>query len=189
MPFIDTPIPDLKIFEPKIWADERGYFYESYNKSIFEEADIHTDFVQDNQARSTYGVLRGLHYQVGDFAQSKLVRVVFGKVLDVVVDIRPDSEAYGHWYSIELSAENHRQLYVPAGFAHGYVCLSEIAVFAYKCDNFYDKNSEGGVIYNDPSLNIDWQIDLNDAIVSDKDKVLPNLGEHKEFYISYKLPY
>jgi dTDP-4-dehydrorhamnose 3,5-epimerase len=182
MPFIDTPIADLKIFEPKIWADERGYFYESYNKNIFEAAGINSDFVQDNQARSTYGVLRGLHYQVGKYAQAKLVRVILGKVLDVVVDIRPGSETYGKWYSIELSAENHRQLYVPSGFAHGYVCLSETAIFAYKCDNFYDKESEGGIIYNDATLNIDWQIDLKDAIVSDKDTVLPTLGKHKEYF-------
>jgi dTDP-4-dehydrorhamnose 3,5-epimerase len=181
MPFHQTPIADLTVFEPQVWRDERGYFYESYNENIFKAAGINAKFVQDNQARSTYGVLRGLHYQVGEHAQSKLVRVVLGKVLDVVVDIRPDSLTYGQSFAIELSDENHLQLFVPKGFAHGYVCLSETAIFSYKCDNFYHKQSEGGVFYNDPALHIDWKINLNDAIVSDKDKILPNLGTHLRF--------
>ena len=180
MPFHHTPIKDLIVYEPRLFRDERGYFYESYNEKTFFENGITTKFVQDNQARSTYGVLRGLHYQVGDMAQAKLVRVVQGKVLDVAVDLRLDSETYGQWYSIELSAENHLQLFVPRGFAHGYVVLSENAEFVYKCDNFYSKEHEGGVHYNCPNLNIDWKIDISKAIVSEKDIILPNFGKHRK---------
>ena len=179
MPFVETPIAGLIVFEPKVWGDERGYFFEAYNYNIFKEAGIDCNFVQDNQARSTYGVLRGLHYQTGAFAQAKLVRVVEGEVLDVAVDLREDSSTYGQWYSIRLSAENKRQLFVPRGFAHGYVVLSPTAEFFYKCDNFYSKPNEGGVIYNDPQLNIDWEIDLKDAVLSEKDLVLPQFGVHK----------
>ena len=179
MPFIETGIPDLKIFEPRVFGDHRGYFYESYNAETFKEAGIDANFVQDNQARSTYGVLRGLHYQLGDSAQAKLVRVIEGAVLDVVVDLREGSPTYGKSYGIELSAENKRQLFVPRGFAHGYVVLSETAEFFYKCDNFYDKESEGGLKFDDPALNIDWKIDLKDALLSEKDLILPVLGEHK----------
>lgn len=179
MPFIDTPIEDLKIFDPQIWKDDRGYFYESYNEQTFKNAGITNHWVQDNQARSTYGVLRGLHYQTGEHAQAKLVRVILGKVLDVAVDIRPDSATYGQWFGVILSDENHRQLYVPRGFAHGYVCLSDDVIFAYKCDNIYHKAAEGGLRYDDPTLNIDWQIDLKDAILSEKDLILPFFGEHK----------
>jgi dTDP-4-dehydrorhamnose 3,5-epimerase len=178
MPFFETPIPDLIVFEPKVFADERGYFYESYNRRVWEEAGIHADFVQDNQARSTRGVLRGLHYQTGEAAQAKLVRVIEGEVLDIVVDLRESSPTYGHWYGIRLSAENKRQLFVPRGFAHGYLVLSETAEFFYKCDNFYSKAHEGGLRYNDPVLNIDWEFDLQQVIVSEKDKVLPFFGEH-----------
>ena len=181
MGFTETHIKDLKVFEPQVWKDDRGYFYESYNLKKFQEGGIHAAFVQDNQARSTYGVLRGLHYQVAPYAQAKLVRVLEGEVLDVVVDLRENSETYGQWYSIRLSAENHKQLFVPRGFAHGYVVLSETAIFAYKVDNYYSKESEGGLIYNEPSLNIDWEIDLKDAILSDKDKILPTIGEHRKF--------
>lgn len=180
MPFITTDFPELLIFEPRIFEDERGYFYESFNRHTFEEAGIYADFVQDNQARSTYGVLRGLHYQVGSSAQAKLVRVIEGEVLDVVVDLREDSPMYGQWYSIILSAENKRQFYVPAGFAHGYAVLSPTATFFYKCDNYYDKSAEGGLLYNDPALNIDWQIPLDKAILSDKDKILPVFGQHRK---------
>jgi dTDP-4-dehydrorhamnose 3,5-epimerase len=180
MPFIDTPIPDLKIFEPQVWRDERGYFYESFNEDTFKKEGIHINWVQDNQARSTYGVLRGLHYQAGKYAQAKLVRVILGSVFDVAVDLREDSTTYGQWYGIELSDENHRQLLVPRGFAHGYVCLSEHVIFTYKCDNFYQKSAEGGVLYNDPTLNIDWKIDLKDAILSEKDLELPFFGAHKQ---------
>lgn len=180
MPFHTTNIKDLVVFEPRIFKDERGYFYESYNEKTFFENGVTAKFVQDNQARSTYGVLRGLHYQVGEMAQAKLVRVVQGKVLDVVVDLRPDSATYGQWYSIELSDENHLQLFVPRGFAHGYVVLSETAKFVYKCDNFYSKEHEGGLHYNSPELNIDWKIDLSQAIVSEKDIILPNFGAHRK---------
>lgn len=179
MPFIETHFPGLLIFEPRIFGDDRGYFFESFNQKIFEEKGINTNFVQDNQARSGYGVLRGLHYQSGEFAQAKLVRVLEGMVLDVVVDLRPDSPTYGQHYSIELSAENKRQLYVPRGFAHGYVVLSETAEFFYKCDNFYNKESEGGLIYNDPSLAIDWKIEQDKALLSDKDTQLPTFGNHR----------
>lgn len=179
MPFIKTPIPDLLIFEPKIIEDERGYFFESYNQQVFEEAGIQARFVQDNQSRSTYGVLRGLHYQLPPFAQAKLVRVIEGEVLDVAVDIRTDSPTYGQWYSVVLSAANKRQLFVPRGFAHGYVVLSPTAEFFYKCDNFYAKAHEGSIRYDDPTLNIDWQIDLGKAILSEKDKYHPAFGNHR----------
>jgi dTDP-4-dehydrorhamnose 3,5-epimerase len=179
MPFINTPIADLKIFEPQVWRDERGYFYESYNQKTFEAEGLTNHWMQDNQARSTFGVLRGLHYQSGEFAQAKLVRVVLGSVFDVAVDLREDSGTYGQWFGVLLSDENHKQLLVPRGFAHGYVCLNEQVIFTYKCDNVYNKNAEGGLLYNDPTLNIDWQIDLKDAILSEKDVLLPHFGEHK----------
>ena len=180
MPFIETPIPDLMLFEPKIWGDDRGYFFESYNENIFKDAGIKAHFVQDNQAQSSYGVLRGLHYQVGEAAQAKLVRVLSGEVLDVVVDIREDSPTYGQWYSVRLSAENKRQLFVPRGFAHGYVVLSPTAEFFYKCDNFYSKAAEGGIHFNDPHLKIDWEIDTTHAILSEKDQVNPFFGAHRK---------
>lgn len=180
MPFTNTPIAGLKIFEPRVWGDERGYFFESYNENTFKEAGINAKFVQDNQARSVYGVLRGLHYQVAPFAQAKLVRVLEGKVLDVVVDIRENSPNYGQTFSIELSAENKKQLFIPRGFAHGYVVLSETAEFFYKCDNFYSKVHEGSILYNDPMLNIDWQIDLENAILSEKDQINSLFGEHRK---------
>lgn len=178
--FLETGIPDLKVFEPKVWHDERGYFYEAYNATIFKEAGITSQFVQDNQARSTFGVLRGLHYQVEPFAQAKLVRVIEGEVLDVVVDIRENSPTYGKWYGVLLSAKNKRQLFVPRGFAHGYVVLSDTAEFFYKCDNFYSKAHEGGIRWDDPTLNIDWEIDIMNVILSDKDKVLPEFGAHRK---------
>ena len=175
MPFLPTPIPDLLIFEPKVWPDERGYFYESYNRITWEDAGLQVDFVQDNQARSTRGVLRGLHFQSGEMAQAKLVRVVEGEVLDVAVDLRPESASYGQWFSILLNAENKLQLFVPRGFAHGYVVLSETAEFVYKCDNYYSKAHEGGIRFDDPTLNIDWNFDLSEVLVSEKDLALPYL--------------
>lgn len=177
--FKTTGIEGLLIFEPRVFADERGYFYESFNKNIFAEAGIHDDFVQDNQSKSTYGVLRGLHYQTGEHAQSKLVRVLEGSVLDVAVDIRPDSPTYGQHYAIELSAENKLQFYVPRGFAHGFLVLSDTATFFYKCDNFYNKASEGGIAYNDTKLNIDWKIPAKDVVLSEKDMVNPAFGTHR----------
>jgi len=182
MPFIETALEGVKVFEPKLWPDARGYFYESYNQKVFRAAGINDSFVQDNQSRSTYGVLRGLHYQLGAFAQSKLVRVLEGEVLDVVVDIREGSPTYGQWHSEVLSAENKKQMYVPRGFAHGYVVLSETAEFFYKCDNFYSKAHEGSIIYNDPQLKIDWKVPADKVLLSDKDKVHPVLGEHRKFY-------
>lgn len=179
MPFLDTPLQGVKVFEPKIWLDQRGYFFEAFNAQAFAEAGITAQFVQDNEARSTYGVLRGLHYQVGEHAQAKLVRCIAGEVLDVVLDLRPHSPSYGQWYSIRLSAENKRQLFVPRGLAHGYAVLSPVAEFFYKCDNYYAKAAEGGVRYDDPSLAIDWQLAAQDVLLSEKDEALPLFGEHR----------
>lgn len=175
MPFHKTEFPGLVIFEPRVFEDERGYFYESFNAKVFQEAGIKEPFVQDNQAKSTYGVLRGLHFQTGEYAQAKLVRVLEGTVLDVVVDLRDGSPMYGKAFSIELSDGNKLQLYVPRGFAHGYAVLSETAVFFYKCDNFYSKAHEGGILWSDPKLEIDWRIPADKVLLSDKDKVLPVL--------------
>lgn len=180
MNFIPTPIKGLIICEPKVWGDDRGYFYEAYNENVFNEGGIIAKFVQDNQAFSTQGILRGLHYQVGEFAQAKLVRVLQGEVLDVVVDIRKGSATYGQSFSVRLSGENKRQLFIPRGFAHGYVVLSETAEFAYKCDNFYSKAHEGGLRYNDPALKIDWQFDLAKVQVAERDATFPDIGEHRE---------
>jgi dTDP-4-dehydrorhamnose 3,5-epimerase len=179
MAFSETPIPGLLIFEPSVFHDERGYFFESYNRRVWAEVGITADFVQMNQARSTRGILRGLHYQVGEMAQAKLVRVVEGEVLDVAVDLREGSSTYGQWFGVRLSAENKRQMFVPRGFAHGYVVLSETAEFLYQCDNFYSRAHEGGLRYDDPSLAIDWGFDLGKVVVSEKDVALPFLGEHR----------
>lgn len=169
-----TPLEGLLILEPKVFYDDRGYFFESFNTKTFTEATQHaTPFIQDNQARSVQNVLRGLHYQNNPTPQTKLIRVLEGAIWDVVVDIRPTSATFGQWYGIELTAENKKQFLVPRGFAHGYSVLSDTAEITYKCDNLYDKSAEGGILYNDPSLNIDWRIDLSQAIVSDKDKVQP----------------
>ena len=180
MSFTTTPIQDLIVFEPAVFRDERGYFFESYNQKVWEDAGISTVFVQDNQAGSTRGVLRGLHYQLGDMAQAKLVRVTEGEVLDVVVDLREASVTFGQWYSIRLSAENRRQLFVPRNFAHGYIVLSDQAEFAYKCDNFYSKNHEGGVRFDDPELAINWELNLEQVLVSAKDVALPFLKDRRK---------
>lgn len=180
MPIFTTPIAGLLVFEPAVFRDERGYFFESYNQKTWLDAGIKAVFVQDNQARSTRGVLRGLHYQTGEMAQAKLVRVVEGEVLDVAVDLREDSPTFGQWYGIRLSAENKRQLFVPRGFAHGYSVLSDTAEFAYKCDNFYSKAHEGGVRFDDPTLGINWGFDLAEAIVSEKDLALPGLAARRK---------
>ncbi len=179
MPFLPTPIEGLIIFQPQIWKDDRGYFYESYHQANYAAAGIPNVFVQDNQAFSTFGVLRGLHYQTGDAAQAKLVRVVQGEVLDVAVDLRPDSPTYGKWFSIRLSADNALQLFVPRGFAHGYLVLSETAMFCYKCDNFYNKSAEGGLNYDDKAVNINWEIPTDQLILSPKDLEYPPFGQHK----------
>lgn len=173
MPFTETNFPGLIIFEPRVFGDNRGYFFESYNAAFFEAANINFQFVQDNQARSGYGVVRGLHYQLPPYAQTKLIRVLEGVILDVVVDCRKNSPQFGKAFSIELSAENKKQLLVPKGFAHGYSVLSETAEVLYKCDAFYNKEAEGGVLFSDPDLKIDWRVPVNAMLISEKDKVLP----------------
>lgn len=173
MPFIPTTFPGLMVVEPKIFEDSRGYFFEAYNERSFGENKINISFVQDNQSCSSYGVVRGLHYQAPPYAQTKLVRVLSGIILDIVVDLRSGSPAYGQVFSIELSAENKKQLLVPKGFAHGFSVLSEKAEVLYKCDEYYHKESEKGILYNDPALGIDWKIPANKVVVSDKDKLLP----------------
>lgn len=175
MPFSTTPIADLLIFEPRIFSDERGYFFESYNQKAFAEAGIEGVFVQDNQARSSRGVLRGLHFQKGAAAQAKLVRVIEGAVYDVAVDLRAGSSTYGQWFGTELSAENQRQLFVPRGFAHGYLTLSEHAIFVYKCDNFYNKAAEGGVRFDDPTIGVAWPKLEVPYVLSEKDLALGHL--------------
>ena len=168
-----TFIKDLVIIEPTVLGDERGYFFESYSKIKFDALGFDIDFVQDNQSFSKRGTLRGLHYQNPPFAQTKLVRVLEGEIIDVAVDLRKDSPTYGKAFSILLSAENKKQLLVPQGFAHGFSVVSDTASVMYKCDQFYNKDSEGGIKFDDPSLNIDWGMNLEDAIVSDKDQILP----------------
>ncbi|MBC7830125.1 MAG: dTDP-4-dehydrorhamnose 3,5-epimerase [Chitinophagaceae bacterium] len=170
MAFVETGFSGLVVFEPAVFEDSRGYFFESYNSKVFSQYGIDIDFVQDNQSSSEYGVVRGLHFQLPPFAQSKLVRVLSGKILDVGVDIRQGSATYGKVYYIELSAENKKQLYLPKGFAHGFSVLSEKAEVLYKCDAFYNKQSEVGILFNDPTLNIDWQISPDKIKVSDKDR-------------------
>lgn len=167
------------IFEPAVYKDERGYFFESYNEQTFHKEGVANRFVQDNQSFSKYGVIRGLHYQLDPYPQTKLVRVLQGRILDVAVDIRQGSPTFGKYVSVELSSDNKRQLLVPRGFAHGFSVLSETAEVSYKCDGFYDKASEGGIRYDDPQLNIDWQLPPDKAIVSVKDLQLPVLAECK----------
>lgn len=183
MNFIATKLEGCYIIEPKIIKDERGYFMESFNENSFQKAtgqNVH--FVQDNQSFSSKGVLRGLHYQTGENAQAKLVRVLSGEVLDIAVDIRPNSKTYGEYVSVFLSVENQTQFFVPRGFAHGFLVLSETATFFYKCDNFYNKESEGGIIYNDESINIDWGFPENELIISEKDTVQPTLKQAKKVW-------
>lgn len=173
-----TPLKDCFIIKPNVFKDERGLFYETYNKKAFKKnTGLDVDFVQDNQSASTKGVLRGLHFQRGEMAQAKLVRVVKGKVLDIVVDIRKESKTFGQSFSIVLDDVNHLQLFVPRGFAHGFITLSENSVFAYKCDNFYNKASEGGIIYNDATLALDWHLPEEEFIISEKDRELPTFEE------------
>lgn len=175
MQAIETKLKGCFILEPKVFNDKRGYFFESFNKNLFNKiTKTKTLFVQDNESYSTKGVLRGLHYQTGTFAQAKLVRVVKGKVLDVAVDIRRDSKTFGDYVSVELSEDNKKQFFVPRGFAHGFIVLSEEAIFSYKCDNYYNKEAEAGIIYNDSDLNIDWGLTEKEFLVSEKDIGLPN---------------
>ncbi len=174
MNLIETPIKDLFVIEPKLWQDSRGYFYESFNQRVFEQAGIDVTFVQDNQSFSKKGTLRGMHAQANPFAQGKLVRVIQGRVVDVAVDIRKNSSTYGQHFAIELSGENHKQLWVPPGFLHGFLTLEDNTIFTYKVSNYYDKDSEIGIMWNDPTLNIDWTayLDTNEILLSDKDLVL-----------------
>ncbi|UYW00955.1 dTDP-4-dehydrorhamnose 3,5-epimerase [Flavobacterium agricola] len=183
MNFTETHLKGCYIIEPRVFKDVRGYFFESYNEKVFNEGvNVKVNFVQDNQSFSSKGVLRGLHYQTGAHAQAKLVRVLSGSVLDVAVDIRPESETYGQYVAVELTAENQKQLFIPRGFAHGFVVLSETASFFYKCDNFYNKESEGGIIYNCPEIGVDWQLPVTDFLVSEKDAILPNLSKAKKIW-------
>ena len=183
MKIIKTYIPDLLIIEPKVFEDERGYFFESYNKEEFINNNVNIDFVQDNQSKSMYGVIRGLHYQLAPHSQTKLVRALRGTILDVAVDIRKDSPTYGKSFSIELSEENKKQLLIPQGFAHGFSVLTDYAVFSYKCDNLYNPNSERGINFLDPMLNIDWKIDKTKAVVSTKDKVNPSFDDAETNFV------
>lgn len=173
-----TPLKNCYIIEPTVFEDDRGYFYEKFNEQKFEQlTGMNGHFVQDNVSKSSYGVLRGLHLQKGDMAQAKLVSCLEGRVWDVAVDLREDSPTFGQWFGVELSAENRLQFYIPRGFAHGFSVLSPTAVFAYKCDNFYNKESEGGIIWNDAELGIDWKLPLSDIILSEKDKVQKTFKE------------
>ena len=183
MSIVKTELEGVYIIEPKVFGDARGYFFESYSKERFcAETGYDIDFVQDNESMSSYGVLRGLHFQKGEHAQSKLVRVVHGKVLDVAVDIRKGSPTFGKHVAVELSGENHRQLFIPRGFAHGFVVLSETALFQYKCDNYYAPQSEGAVAWNDPEIAIDWGVPAADILLSDKDRNHPMLKDAPELY-------
>ncbi len=177
MNVISTELEGLLIIEPKVFEDERGYFFESYNEKKYTEAGIDYKWVQDNQSRSSFGVVRGLHYQLEPFAQTKLMRVIQGSIIDIAVDIRKESPTFGRWVKLELTERNKKQLLVPKGFAHGFAVISEVAVVLYKCDTFYNQEAERGIIYNDKTLSIDWGLNPDDIIVSDKDKTLPVLNK------------
>lgn len=180
----ETSIEGLLIIEPKIFNDQRGYFFESYNQRNFSDQGINITFVQDNQSKSDYGVIRGLHYQLSPYDQTKLVRVLVGEINDIAVDLRPESATFGKWFGINLSSENKKQLLIPGGFAHGFSVLSDYAVVLYKCDKFYNPDFEGGIKYNDQILNIDWKIPESEIIVSPKDALLPAFEIVKKKLIS-----
>ena len=180
---ITTAFEGLVIIEPKVFKDDRGYFFESFNQSIFEEQIGPVQFVQDNESFSTYGVVRGLHFQQGAFAQAKLIRVVKGAVLDVAVDLRKKSPTFGQHFSIELTSDNHRQLFIPRGFAHGFSVLSEEVIFQYKCDNLYAPQSEQGIAWNDPKLAIDWRIPTDKIVLSAKDQQYSLLSEMNDSFL------
>lgn len=182
MEVIKTNIEGVIIIEPRIFKDDRGYFFESFSQREFEEKVCKTIFVQDNESKSSYGVLRGLHFQKPPFAQSKLVRVIKGAVLDVAVDIRKDSPTFGQYVSVELTGDNHRQFFIPRGFAHGFSVLSEEVIFQYKCDNFYSPQSEGAIAWNDPDLNIDWHIPAEKVVLSEKDSKHPRLKDWQNVF-------
>lgn len=188
MEIIRTDIPDVVIVEPKVFGDHRGYFFESFSGRDFTEKVREVKFVQDNESKSCYGVLRGLHFQKPPHAQSKLVRVVRGRVLDVAVDVRKGSPTFGKHVAVELSEDNHRQLFIPRGFAHGFVVLSDEAVFQYKCDNYYAPQSEGAVAWDDPDLGIDWMLPADKVILSAKDTVNPRLKDAPELF-DYSVDY
>lgn len=179
MKVIETPLSGLILLAPDVYEDDRGYFFESFRASIFESMGMMRPFIQDNQAYSVRGTLRGLHFQTGTYAQSKLVRVPQGEVLDVAVDLRPGSATMGEHYTVRLSSTNHLQLFVPAGFAHGYLVLSDDAVFTYKCDNYYAPGTENGIRYDDPTLNINWGLATEELLISPKDRVLGSFAEYK----------
>lgn len=177
-----TPLKDCYIIEDTVFEDSRGYFFESFNQQKFyQQTGLNVFFVQDNQSKSSKGVLRGMHYQAGEFTQAKLVRVLQGSVVDAVVDMRENSPSYGKSFSIELTATNHQQLFVPRGFAHGFVVKEDETVFFYKCDNYYNKQSEAGLIYNDETVKINWQFNIDDVLLSDKDKLLPSFKDAVKF--------
>ena len=182
MEIIKTNIEGVVIIEPRIFKDDRGYFFESFSQREFEEKVCKTTFVQDNESKSSYGVLRGLHFQKPPFAQSKLVRVIKGAVLDVAVGIRKGSPTFGQYVSVELTGENHRQFFIPRGFAHGFSVLSEEVIFQYKCDNFYSPQSEGAIAWNDPDLNIDWRIPAEKVVLSEKDSKHPRLKDWQNVF-------
>ena len=173
MRIVETPLADLKVIEPKVFEDHRGYFLETYNREQFLQSGISSGFIQDNESMSSRGVIRGLHYQLDPFAQAKLVRVITGAVFDVAVDLRKGSPTFGKWFGKELSGENKLQMLIPRGFAHGFSVLSTTVVFAYKCDNYYNKQAERGIRFNDPFLAIDWQLSGEEWLVSDKDRMAP----------------
>lgn len=188
MNVIKTDIEGVVIIEPKVFGDERGYFFESFSQPLFDKLVRPVKFVQDNESKSRYGVLRGLHFQKGKHAQSKLVRVVKGRVLDVAVDIRKGSPTFGKYVAVELTEDNHRQFFIPRGFAHGFSVLSEEAIFQYKCDNLYAPESEGSIIWNDPEIGIDWGLAAEDVVLSDKDMCHPTLKDAPELF-DYNVDY
>ncbi len=177
MQVLPTEIPGLLIIEPDVFSDQRGYFFESYNQKKYQENGIGATFVQDNISSSVRGVIRGLHYQLAPYAQAKLIQVLKGAVIDVAVDLREGSPTFGQHMAVEISEENKRQFYVPEGFAHGFAVISDEVLFSYKCDNYYNKEAERGISYNDPELKINWQISADDIIISPKDQALPSLKE------------
>ncbi len=182
MKVIKTDIDGVLILEPKVFNDTRGYFFESYNERDFNSLVGKVNFIQDNESRSQYGVLRGLHFQKGEHSQAKLVRVVRGKVYDVAVDLRKSSPTFGKYVGVELTEDNHRQFFIPRGFAHGFAVMSDIAVFQYKCDNLYAPESEGAIMWNDPDLNINWPVEADKVILSEKDKHHPFLKDSEYFF-------
>jgi dTDP-4-dehydrorhamnose 3,5-epimerase len=181
----ESPIKGCFVLHPSVFEDHRGYFYESFNQNLFDKAlGYSPQFVQDNQSKSTYGVLRGLHLQLGESAQAKLVRAIAGEIIDVIVDVRLDSPQFGQHFSLILSAEDKKQLFVPRGFAHGFAVLSETATIHYKADNYYTKEAESGLLFNDPEMNIDWQIPAEKIITSEKDLILPTLNQFKQLLLT-----